>query len=102
MKSPTSPSDLDHCGVCSWSLRPSDPLDLVAQLRACGCDAVQLALTPLVDEPAVWGSAAAVLRDSGIRIVSGMLATVGEEYSTIASIARTGGVRPDATWPATR
>jgi sugar phosphate isomerase/epimerase len=31
-----------------------------------------------------------------------MLATVGEDYSTIARIALTGGVRPDATWSATR
>jgi sugar phosphate isomerase/epimerase len=30
-----------------------------------------------------------------------MLATVGEDYSTLDSIAATGGVRPDATWPAT-
>ncbi len=92
--------------VCSWSLAPRDPADLIGQLRACGCDAVQLALTPLAEpatgKPDVWSSAGSALRDAGISIVSGMLATVGEDYSSIAAIARTGGVRPDATWPATR
>jgi len=108
MHSLTTRSDLDRggvcgvCGVCSWSLRPADPHELVAQLRACGCDAVQLALTPLVEAPTVWGAAGSVLRDAGIRVISGMLATVGEDYSSIDAIARTGGVRPDATWPATR
>ena len=31
-------------------------------------------------------------------IVSGMFGTVGEDYSTLATIRRTGGVVPDATW----
>jgi L-ribulose-5-phosphate 3-epimerase len=63
---------------------------------------VQLALTPLVESAAVWGGCGAVLRAAGISIVSGMLETVGEDYSTIAAIAKTGGVRSDATWPATQ
>lgn len=50
----------------------------------------------------VWGNTAALLKDAGITILSGMLETVGEDYSTIANIGRTGGVRPTATWPATR
>ncbi|MFO0872652.1 MAG: hypothetical protein U0575_01590 [Phycisphaerales bacterium] len=50
----------------------------------------------------MWGDAIEdALRLPGIEIVSGMLATVGEDYSTLASITATGGVRPDATWPAT-
>lgn len=88
--------------VCSWSLRAADPADLVARVRATGLSAVQLALTPLAERPETWGGCAAALRDAGIAVVSGMLETVGEDYSTIAAIARTGGVRPDATWPATR
>jgi sugar phosphate isomerase/epimerase len=61
-----------------------------------------LALTPLVELPSVWGNTAIALREAGISVVSGMLETVGEDYSTIASITATGGVRPDSTWPATR
>lgn len=88
--------------ACSWSLRTASPDELADALGRCGLDAVQLALVPCVEEPAAWGDAVARLRARGIRVVSGMLATVGEDYSTLESIARTGGVRPDATWPATR
>jgi sugar phosphate isomerase/epimerase len=88
--------------ACSWSLRTASPDELADALGRCGLDAVQLALVPCVEEAAAWGDAVARLRARGIRVVSGMLATVGEDYSTLESIARTGGVRPDGTWPATR
>lgn len=93
---------MPRLGVCSWSLRPPTPAALVERVREIGVTSVQLALTPLVEDAATWGAAATVLRDADITIVSGMLNTVGEDYSTIARIAATGGVRPDATWPATR
>src|SRR5207244_3794505 len=32
-------------------------------------------------------------------ILSGMMAMKGEDYSTLESIRRTGGVRPDEHWP---
>ena len=35
----------------------------------------------------------------GIILVSGMFGTIGEDYTTMESIKRTGGVVPDATWP---
>jgi len=63
---------------------------------------VQLALTPLVEAPDVWNGTFDRLLDAGVTVLSGMLETVGEDYSSIARIAATGGVRPDATWPATR
>lgn len=87
--------------VCSWSLRPEDPKELVRRVEAVGAEAVQIALTPMAEDPGLWGEAIDRLRDRGIAVISGMLATVGEDYSSIESIARTGGVRPDATWPAT-
>jgi sugar phosphate isomerase/epimerase len=37
-------------------------------------------------------------RLAGVQMVSGMVATVGEDYSTLETIRRTGGVVPDATW----
>ncbi|HMN96149.1 MAG TPA: sugar phosphate isomerase/epimerase family protein [Phycisphaerales bacterium] len=88
--------------VCSWSLRPDDPAALVAAVRRLGLDAIQLALVPAVEEPRRWGDIFARLADAGIAPVSGMLATVGEDYSTLKTIELTGGVRPTATWPATR
>ena len=86
--------------VCSWSLRPSGPDELASLLCALGIMRVQLALVPCVDDAARWGGACERLRGEGIEIVSGMLATVGEDYSTLESIARTGGVRSDLWWNA--
>jgi L-ribulose-5-phosphate 3-epimerase len=86
--------------VCSWSLRPSGPEELVSLLRELKVMRVQLALVPCVEDASRWGEACGLLRDSGIDIVSGMLATVGEDYSTLESIARTGGVRSDRWWNA--
>ncbi|MBI5866557.1 MAG: sugar phosphate isomerase/epimerase [Planctomycetes bacterium] len=85
-------------GVCSWSLQPENPRDLVEKVRATGLSAVQLALDPL-GEPA-WPveETLACLRDAGIAILSGMMRTRGEDYSTLESIRRTGGVRQDAHW----
>ena len=88
--------------VCSWSLQAESPAQLVERIRATGASAVQLALTPLVEKPDVWGDCVAALTAADIEIVSGMLETVGEDYSTLETIRVTGGVVPDATWHATR
>lgn len=88
--------------VCSWSLRAQSPQELVDRVRSTGARAVQLALTPIAENPAVWSETFARLADAGIEIASGMLETVGEDYSTLDTIRATGGVVPDATWPATR
>ena len=69
-------------------------------LKRLEIEAVQLALGPLVAEPSIWGRALDGLRAGGIRVLSGMMAMAGEDYSTLESIRRTGGVRPDGTWPA--
>lgn len=86
-------------GVCSWSLRPTSPGDLVSKIRECGVTAVQLALDPV--RTGQWDEIETVslLDGAGIEIVSGMMATAGEDYSTLDSIRQTGGVRPDHTWP---
>ena len=86
--------------VCSWSLRASNSAMLVERVQATGAKAVQLALTPIADWDAAWGDTFARLADAGIEVVSGMLETVGEDYSTLDTIRATGGVVPDATWPA--
>lgn len=88
----------DRLAVCSWSLQPESPQQLIAHLRAIGLPRVQVALDPLRDLPAVWGATEALFRAAGISIVSGMFGTVGEDYSTLESIRRTGGLVPDDTW----
>lgn len=92
----TTPSQ--RLAVCSWSLLATDPHDLAAKLKSTGIDRVQLALDPLREEPAVWVGTQDVLRQSGIKIISGMFGCVGEDYSTLDSIRLTGGIAPDATW----
>jgi sugar phosphate isomerase/epimerase len=89
-------------GVCSWSLRPGSIDELEAALERLGLRAVQLALGPLIQERPAWSGAVARLRRRGIDVVSGMMAMAGEDYSTLESIARTGGVRPDETWDENR
>lgn len=86
-------------GVCSWSLRPDGPADLAAKVRAVGVQAVQLHLDPI--RTGAWDEreTVGVLRDADLRVLSGMMSMEDEDYTTLASIERTGGVRPDATWP---
>jgi len=85
-------------GVCSWSLNPASPAELAASVRAAGLNACQLALVPLIEDPGPWGSAVHILRDSGVTVLSGMLATIGEDYSTLESIRETGGLVQDRLW----
>jgi sugar phosphate isomerase/epimerase len=87
-------------GVCSWSLRPTGTADLLAKLRTLQVDHVQLALAPLLAlDDNTRESELRLLRDSGIQITAGMINFPGEDYSTLISIHRTGGIVPDATWP---
>jgi L-ribulose-5-phosphate 3-epimerase len=87
-------------GVCSWSLRPAGPRDLADKVEQCGLHAVQLALDPI--RAGAWDAEATrnVLAERGIQIVSGMMAMAGEDYSTLQTIRKTGGLRPDETWRA--
>jgi L-ribulose-5-phosphate 3-epimerase len=90
---------LDNLAVCSWSLRPEDPADLVEMVRSLGLSQVQLALN--AHRGSAGGAAiGAVLAEAGIRIASGMFGTEGEDYSTLETIRQTGGVVPDETWEA--
>jgi L-ribulose-5-phosphate 3-epimerase len=83
--------------VCSWSLQPKSPDELIAQLKAIGILRVQIALDPIRAEPA-WRNFGAMAANEGIRLVSGMFGTIGEDYTTMETIRRTGGVVPDQTW----
>ncbi len=92
----------DRLAVCSWSLQPNSPEDLVSKLQQTGIRRVQLALDPLRENPQGWGQAGEVLRRGGIAIVSGMFGCVGEDYSSLESIRATGGIAPDQTWDENR
>lgn len=91
-------TESERLAVCSWSLIPENPDDLVGKLLSSGVHRVQLALDPLRDTPAIWGDTQNKLELAGITVVSGMFGCVGEDYSTLDSIRITGGIAPDATW----
>ena len=95
--SPNIPAD--RVGVCTWSLQPRSAEDLVDRLGEVDLDRVQLALCPILDEPERFGDVGRRFEAAGVRILSGMVTAVGEDYSTLESIRETGGVRPDRTWP---
>lgn len=91
---------VQNLAVCSWSLQPANPAELISRLSEIGVRRVQLAIDPL-REGGPWADAAHQLFEAGVRVVSGMFTTVAEDYSTLETIKATGGVVPDATWNAT-
>jgi L-ribulose-5-phosphate 3-epimerase len=93
---------MEGIAVCSWSLQPKNPRALVDRVLECGLNAVQLALDPI--RTGAWDESETVetLCGAGVRIVSGMMATKGEDYSSLRSIRETGGLRPDETWESNR
>jgi sugar phosphate isomerase/epimerase len=96
-------SDLaGRLAVCSWSLQPTSAEDLLTKLAATGLTRLQIALDPIrEDASGAWREFSALCARRGVTCVSGMFGTVGEDYKTLDSIRRTGGVVPDATWPDT-
>jgi L-ribulose-5-phosphate 3-epimerase len=93
-----SESFLKRLAVCSWSLQPQNAEQLVERLETTGLRRVQLALDPLHLEPAAWGATANLFAARKIEIVSGMFGTIGEDYTTLETIKRTGGLVPDEHW----
>ena len=87
----------DRLGVCSWSLQPSGPDELIEKLRRIGIKKIQLALVELATMPE-WAQAGQMLTDAGIEIVSGMFTCIGEDYGSLDAIRVTGGIVPDETW----
>lgn len=88
--------------VCSWSLQPESADALAERALATGVAGVQLALDPIRLGIMELGETRNRLREAGLEIVSGMMGLEGEDYSTLETIRRTGGLVPDDTWPANR
>lgn len=89
---------LNRLAVCSWSLQPNSPEELIGHVRQIGLRTLQLALDPIRAQPEIWGRTKELCSENGIILVSGMFGTIGEDYTTMESIRRTGGVVPDETW----
>ncbi len=103
----------DECrrlGVCSWSFRM--PLDQVAEeMRKLQLHRIHLALQPFLEGDARHGAAegAEARRKVEERLSSGewklsatMLSFSYEDYSTLETIRKTGGIVPDAHWEANK
>ena len=100
----------ERLGVCSWSFRM--PLDQVAaEMRRLGLHRIHLALQPFLEGDVRHGAAEGidVRRKTEERLASGewklsatMLSFSYEDYSTLETIRRTGGIVPDAHWEANK
>ena len=93
------PGLASRLAVCSWSLEPASAGDLLKKLAATGLRRLQVALDPVRENAGAWTDLAAKAAAQGVTFVSGMMGTIGEDYTTLDSIRRTGGIVPDATWP---
>jgi len=98
----------ERVGVCSWSFQK--PLrQVAAEMDKAGVKGIHLALGPFIapdgrhgaaETPETW----AFVKDKVARgewvVMATMVGTVGEDYSTLETIRKTGGIVPDAHWPA--
>ncbi|MBK7643104.1 MAG: TIM barrel protein [Planctomycetes bacterium] len=89
---------IGRVGVCSWSLKPENPADLVAKVQSLGLTQVQIALAPLRDGRWKTSELRNATDRAKLSFVSGMIAMQGEDYATLESIKATGGVRVDKHW----
>jgi sugar phosphate isomerase/epimerase len=90
---------INRLAVCSWSLQPTSADDLFQKLAATGIPRVSIALDPIRENAGgAWSGFKERCAQQGLACVSGMMTAIGEDYSTLESIKRTGGVVPDEHW----
>ncbi|MCC7291316.1 MAG: sugar phosphate isomerase/epimerase [Phycisphaerales bacterium] len=89
---------MPHLGVCSWSLQPASATDLAGKVQSAGVCFLQLALDPLRRGDWPMEATVAALERGDVEIISGMMAMRAEDYTSLDSIRRTGGVRLDEHW----
>jgi len=100
----------DRIGVCSWSWRL--PLEGVAvEMEKSDVKGIHLALGPFIAPDGRHGDAEGekALAMVKAKIASGewvlmstMVGFIGEDYSTLESIRKTGGIVPDKHWAANK
>jgi sugar phosphate isomerase/epimerase len=102
--------DESRIGVCSWSWR--QPMKGVASaMSKSGVKGIQLALGPFIapderhggaESKEAWQFVKAKVASGEWKLMGTMIATVGEDYSTLESIRKTGGIVPDQHWEANK
>ena len=101
---------VERVGVCSWSWRL--PMkDVAVQMERAGVRGVHLALGPFIapDErhgaaegAEAWAFVKGKIAKGEWRLMSTMIGTVGEDYSSLETIRKTGGIVPDRHWAENR
>ena len=90
-------------GVCSWSLAPKNTQDMIARVKELGLQHVQLALGALAQmDDKQKHQELGLLTRSGLIFTSGMIGFPGEDYTTIATIKKTGGYVSEKEFPLRR
>src|SRR5439155_5291115 len=89
--------------VCSWSLAPRDTADMIARVKKLGLQHVQIGLGGIVmmDDKRKHQELG-LLRNSSLVFTAGMIGFPDEDYTTIASIKKTGGYVLDKDFPMRR
>ena len=95
-----TPQTPEQIGLCSWSMRPRDAAHMAAVMEELGVRKLQLGLVPHRDDAGLVDGVPEALARIGARVVSGMFGTLGEDYKTMETIRRTGGIVPDEHWEA--
>jgi len=100
----------DRIGVCSWSWQK--PIREVAvQMDKAGVKGINLALGPFIspderhggaEDAATYEFVKGKIARGEWRLMSTMVAMVGEDYSTLDTIRVTGGIVPDQHWEANK
>jgi len=85
-------------GVCAWSLQPQSAAHLRLLLEDIGIRCFQSDLDQIRNHPDRWDRLPEFCATHGLTMVSGMFRTAGEDYSSLESIRKTGGIVPDETW----
>lgn len=91
---------VNHLAICSWSLQAADTGGLLQSLDLLGLTRIQVALDAYARDGDEHAALTRAIEDEKVSLVSGMMTTIGEDYSTLDSIKVTGGLRSDTHWEA--
>ena len=106
----SSKIDVDRVGVCSWSWH-KPMTEVVREMEKSGVKNMHLALGPFISPDERHGSAESFsvfelikqkVKKGELVVTATMIAAVGEDYSTLESIKKTGGIVPDQHWEANK
>ena len=100
----------DRVGVCSWSWRL--PMkEVAAQMEKANVKGIHLALGPFIapdkrhgaaEDAEAWAFVKDKVAKGEWKVLSTMIGTVGEDYTTLETIRKTGGIVPDRNWEANK